>query len=255
MSCPSGLRPPNVQTGTKPKSRLAKLAGSKFSPKKLQAASSSIEASSPISQPTGQNPESSPGRSPRRHQHSEEIQKQIRQSPASSPKRLASSPRRQGTPNPIEEDYEMGLVYEQSPMTLADEPVMSFLEFESLYNLEKELGQARRDTIAELDDKCIFGGWFGTRRGVYTELPEPSRNFECMSRGCTTAQSTQVPTEGFSFAPGWAINAQHFYQWHQRGKSIQQVRLDSPDILLFEFNDRFCQIIIFKFTFGIDELI
>ncbi|XP_063983486.1 protein sickie isoform X2 [Diachasmimorpha longicaudata] len=233
MSCPSGVKLPNVTshpTGTKPKSRLAKLASSRFSPKKQQPSGPGAEVpSAPAAQTAPQNPEISSGRSPRRlsprlYHHSEDIQRQIlRQSPGSSPKR---SPRRQQGSPAVGEEYEMGLVYEPGPLTLSDEPVMSFLEFESLYNLEKELGQARRETIAELDDKCIFGGWFGTRRGVYTELPEPSRNFEWLSRGSCAGQPTQVPTEGFSFAPGWSINAQHFYQWHQRGKSIQQIYTD-----------------------------
>uniref|UniRef100_A0A6V7JU58 Uncharacterized protein n=1 Tax=Bracon brevicornis TaxID=1563983 RepID=A0A6V7JU58_9HYME len=244
MSCQSELSQSvssPTKTGTKPKSKLARLATAKFSPKKqphqqLPSTSNLEKSFSPMTQITNQNNDVSNVKSdckssPRRYHHSDDIQRQIlKQTPASSPKR---SPKRlQNNINLTgeEEIYEMGLAYEPSPITLAEEPAMSFLEFESLYNLEKELGQARQETIAELDEKCIFGGWFGTRRGVYTELPEPARSFEWMSRVTSgqTGGASQIPSEGFSFAPGWSISAQHFYQWHQRGKSIQQVRFDVP---------------------------
>lgn len=224
MSNPSKIKVPSVhprQTGTKPKSKLLRLTSAKFSPKKQQSSSSG--SSSEISQIASSSPK-------RCYNQSEELQKQLlnnnsRQSP--SPKH---SPRRHQDSSStkrvsFEEDFQqdnMGLVQDPDTMYLNMEPAMSFLEFESLYNLEKELEQARKDTIAELDEKCIFGGWFGTRRGVYTELPDPTRNIEWMPRGQIIVPP---PSEGFSFAPGWSLNAEHFYQWQQRGKNIQQVYL------------------------------
>lgn len=244
MSNPTGLKQPSVfqksQTGTKPKSKLAKLASSRFSPKKQQRSQTltneTTSDNNQINQSTANRSCDYSGiksprlpSSPRRNPQSEELQKQILRS-TPSPKH---SPRHYQEANKhlsFEEDLykdEMGLAYGPVPMTLNEEPAMSFLEFESLYNLEKEIGQARKDTIAELDEKCIFGGWFGTRRGVYTELPDPCRNFEWMRvpTASMITSNNQIPSEGFSFAPGWSINAEHFYQWQQRGKNIQQVCL------------------------------
>ena len=256
----SGLKPPSVfsdirNTGAKPKSKLSKLTSPRSSPKKQTTFSPTITEQGSSKALPCQNFEcSSPGKSskkssPRRLHggQSEDLQKQLihcgknrQQSP--SPKH---SPRRYQGIQSLEEDFliqdEMGFGFKGT----SDDTGMSFLEFESLYTLEKELTESRRETIAELDEKCIFGGWFGTRRGVYTELPDPScRNpsTEWMSRGgivnpggacgasamsATTSSigfgSLQIPTEGFSFAPGWALNAEHYYQWQHRGKSTQQV--------------------------------
>lgn len=206
------------QTGTKPKSKLARLTTSRFSPKKQQSvpSTSALEVL-PNSLPVT----SSPKRSPRHNSSNNNFQEGKEASKSVT----------------FEQDLlsgeEMGLVY--GPMSMFinhEEPVISFLEFESLYNLEKELTQSRKDPIAELDEKCILGSWFGTRQGVYTELPDPCRNVEWLKSQTSQkdkfdAPPSQVPSEGFSFAPGWAINAEHFYQWQQRGKSIQQVHYRS----------------------------
>lgn len=95
---------------------------------------------------------------------------------------------------------------------------MSFLEFETKYNMEKEMLLSRYELCNEYDG-C--GGLTPTRMGVYTELPDPCRNFD-MSNG---RSALQHPAEGFSFAPGWALNAEHFYQWQQRGKTTKEVYL------------------------------
>lgn len=242
MSNPSGIKQPNIfqksQTGTKPKSKLAKLASSKFSPKKQQHTTIPIINEIPtvnnqVTNLLNQHPDRSfikspklPS-SPRRNTQSEDLQKQLNRS-TPSPKRSPRHHQETSRLVSFEEDFNqdnMGLAYGPVSMTYNDEPTMSFVEFESLYNMEKELGQARIDTIAELDDKCIFGGWFGTRRGVYTELPDPCRNFEWMKIPSVSiiTPNNQLPTEGFSFAPGWSINAEHFYQWQQKGKNILQV--------------------------------
>ena len=120
----------------------------------------------------------------------------------------------------FEEDFlqeEMGLGVRISSTAGGNEAGMSFLEFESLYTLEKELMQSRQD-VGQADDKCVFGGWFG-RRGLYTELPDPMYQQAIAA----AAASSQIPTEGFSFAPGWSLNVEHFYQWQNRGRSTQQV--------------------------------
>ncbi|XP_074101205.1 sickie isoform X2 [Cotesia typhae] len=209
------------QTGAKPKSKLARLTTSRFSPKKQQSvpSTSALEVL-PNSLPVT----SSPKRSPR-HNPSNNNFEEGKEAPTLGAKSVT-----------FEQDLisgeEMGLVY--GPMSMFinhEEPVISFLEFESLYNLEKELTQSRKDPIAELDEKCILGSWFGTRQGVYTELPDSCRNVEWLRSQTSLkdkfdAPPSQVPSEGFSFAPGWAINAEHFYQWQQRGKSIQQIYTD-----------------------------
>lgn len=121
----------------------------------------------------------------------------------------------------LEEDFlqeEMGLGVRISSTAGGNEmPGMSFLEFESLYTLEKELMQSRQD-VGQADGKCVFGGWFG-RRGLYTELPDPMYQQAIAA----AAASSQIPTEGFSFAPGWSLNVEHFYQWQNRGRTTQQV--------------------------------
>lgn len=228
MSSTSGLKTPSVypkQTGTKPKSKLSRLTSPKFSPKKQQTSTSSSLSSLPEVLPTKLPTALS---SPKRWNQTDELAKQFLTNNRQCPTPKNSPKQRQDSNKSVtfEEDFhqdEMGLTYGPESMFLNDEPAMSFLEFESLYNFEKELEQARRDTIAELDEKCILGGWFGTRRGVYTELPDPCRNSECIPRGQIVSTPSQIPTEGFSFAPGWSLNPEHFYQWQQRGKSIQQV--------------------------------
>lgn len=124
----------------------------------------------------------------------------------------------------FEDDFlqdEMGLGLRVSSTGGGSEPGMSFLEFESLYTMEKELMQSRQD-VGQVDDKCIFGGWFG-RRGLYTELPDPL----CQQAiaAAAAAASSQIPTEGFSFAPGWSLNVEHFFQWQHRNRTTQQVFL------------------------------
>lgn len=101
----------------------------------------------------------------------------------------------------------------------SDEAEMSFLEFESLYTLEKEL---MRDVGQVVDDKCAFGGWLGGRRGLYTELPDP---LYCQRPLAIAAPSSRIPTEGFSFAPGWSLSVEHFYQWQHRGRTTHQVSM------------------------------
>lgn len=236
MSGSSGLKPPSIfarSTGAKPKPKTNKLTSpksSKSSPISLRKQEANFEttiisetkiqsaSSSPRRIPS-QNLECSPKRSPRRFLASEDRQ-QIFQHQNPSPKR---SPRRILS---LEDDIgsEMGLAQLPTSASVAEDSVMSFLEFESLYTLEKELMQSKSDILTQLDEKCIFGGWFGPRRGVYTDLPDPIRNSDAInSQAVADTFATQTPSEGFSFAPGWALNAEHFYQWQQRGKTTQQV--------------------------------
>lgn len=94
---------------------------------------------------------------------------------------------------------------------------MSFLEFESLYTLEKELMQSRVDVgQAAVDERQRVLGWAGGRRGLYTELPDPL----CAHQ---PPPSSLIPSEGFSFAPGWSLSVDHFYQWQRRGRATHQV--------------------------------
>ncbi|KAG7209330.1 hypothetical protein KM043_015438 [Ampulex compressa] len=224
MSGASGLKPPALYSrpsnGTKPKSRICKLTsprslisvGAGSSPRKQSESSVESPSSSPgrsaaSSTSPRRTPLDSPSRrSPRRSGQQVEDRQALQQvhSPRASPKR---SPRRFLSSfedeRPLEE---MGIGPE--------EPTMSFLEFESLYTLEKELMQ--RQEVGQLDEKCIFAGWFG-RRGLYTELPDP-----LCQQVVQPVTPSQIPTEGFSFAPGWSLNVEHFYQWHHRGRSTQQ---------------------------------
>lgn len=94
---------------------------------------------------------------------------------------------------------------------------MSFLEFESLYTLEKELMQSRVDVgQAAVDERQRVLGWAGGRRGLYTELPDSL----CAHQ---PPPSSLIPSEGFSFAPGWSLSVDHFYQWQRRGRATHQV--------------------------------
>lgn len=122
----------------------------------------------------------------------------------------------------LEQDFsqdEMGVLRVSGSNCGSDEAEISFLEFESLYTLEKEL---MRDVGQVVDDKCAFGGWLGGRRGLYTELPDP---LYCQRPLAIAAPSSRIPTEGFSFAPGWSLSVEHFYQWQHRGRTTHQVSM------------------------------
>lgn len=212
---------PRTGNGTKPKSRIGRLTPSRSlipslvgntskRPPELGAVESSTLARRTLSE----------RKSPRRH--SEE--RQAHHSPKRSPRRFLSS---------LDDDSfqdEMGLGLRLSSMTTTSvdvEPGMSFLEFETLYTLEKELSHSRccSQDVTQLEEKRAgtSADWLGGKRGVYTELPHPL----CHQAGASVASSqlAQLP-EGFSFAPGWSLNADHFYQWQHRGKSTQQVVCD-----------------------------
>lgn len=84
-----------------------------------------------------------------------------------------------------------------------------------------------RQTFPRLEGKDDF---LGSRRGLYTELPDTDplirqRLHHRQQIGAIgpAKKLSQFPAEGFSFAPGWALNADHFYQWQHRGKTTQQV--------------------------------
>lgn len=241
MSGASGLKSPAVfpktSNGAKPKNEISKLSACKSSipsltgnSKKSQESSADSPSVSPArshasipSASPRRTPQSvdSNKRSPRKYSQLDDRQQALhvhQHSPKASPKR---SPRRYVSV--LEEDFrqdEMGLGLRVSSMNCGDEPEMSFLEFESLYTLEKELMQSRQD-VGQLDDKCVLGGWFG-RRGLYTELPDPLYQ----QASAVVATPSQIPLEGFSFAPGWSLNVEHFYQWQHRGKTTQQVSRD-----------------------------
>ncbi|XP_033333632.2 sickie isoform X5 [Megalopta genalis] len=227
--------------GAKPKSKICKLGSSKSSvipavtagSKKLQKSgadsptshsssspaksysSSATSSTSPRRDPFAIEPSK---RSPRRHPREDRQALQVhRRSPKGSPKR---SPRRYVAS--FEDDRprnEMGLGLRLAAAS-GDEPEMSFLEFESLYTIEKELTRSRQD-VGRTEGKPNLGGWIG-RRGLYTELPDP------MYQQATAAAAapSQIPAEGFSFAPGWSLNVEHFYQWQHRGKTTRQIYTD-----------------------------
>nr|XP_033333632.1 protein sickie isoform X4 [Megalopta genalis] len=227
--------------GAKPKSKICKLGSSKSSvipavtagSKKLQKSgadsptshsssspaksysSSATSSTSPRRDPFAIEPSK---RSPRRHPREDRQALQVhRRSPKGSPKR---SPRRYVAS--FEDDRprnEMGLGLRLAAAS-GDEPEMSFLEFESLYTIEKELTRSRQD-VGRTEGKPTLGGWIG-RRGLYTELPDPMYQ----QAAAAAAAPSQIPAEGFSFAPGWSLNVEHFYQWQHRGKTTRQIYTD-----------------------------
>lgn len=238
----SGLKVPAVYSragnGAKPKSKICRLTPSRsLIPSLVGNVPSSRKSAVETTESSSSNPvgKSSSSTSPRRisterkspRRHSEERQGQTHHnSPKRSPKRFP--------PSSLDDDSfrdEMGLGLRVSTTsTCVDEgPAMSFVEFETLYNLEKEMLMQSRcnqdlTTQQQLDDKCVTTWFTNSRKGVYTDLPNP---LMCHQIGggasASPVSSSQAPTEGFSFAPGWSLNADHFYQWQHRGKSTQEV--------------------------------
>lgn len=214
--------------GAKPKSRICRLISSRSlipslagntSERSLEVTESS--SSSPSRSSTSPRRVSSDRKSPRRH--SEERQ-QAYHSPKRSPRRFLPSL----DDDSFQGQMGLGLRVSSTTSTCVDEgPGMSFLEFETLYTLEKEMlmqWRCNQDTSAQLGDKYTTAGWFGDKRGVYTELPDPTDPLCHRMCMCSAVPPvSQAPLEGFSFAPGWSLNADHFYQWQHRGKTTQQV--------------------------------
>jgi len=225
----SGLKTPagysRTSNGAKPKNRICRLTSSRSlipsltgntSEKSLEVTESS--SSSPSRSSISPRRISNDRKSPKRH--SEERQ-QTYYSPKRSPRRFLPS----FDDDSFQGQMGLGLRVSSTTSTCVNEgPGMSFLEFETLYTLEKELMQSRcnQDILVQLDDKCTTVGWFGDKRGVYTELPDPLLCHRMCMCGAVPPVS-QAPSEGFSFAPGWSLNADHFYQWQHRGKTTQQV--------------------------------
>ncbi|RLU17436.1 hypothetical protein DMN91_009671 [Ooceraea biroi] len=239
----SGLKTPAVHprsgNGTKPKSRICRLTPSRSltpslvgnTPRKSAEVAES-SSSSPSRSSTSPRRTSSDRKSPRRYL---EERQQAHQSPKRSPRRFLSFL----DDDSCHEEMGLGLRVSSTSSTCVDEgPGMSFLEFETLYTLEKQMlmqSQCNQDPVMVqlLDSKCTTtttttSGWFGSggRRGVYTELPDPMLCHQVGSTSAAPVPSSQVPTEGFSFAPGWSLNADHFYQWQHRGKTTQQIYTD-----------------------------
>lgn len=227
----SGLKTPTSYSrtgnGAKPKSKICRLTSSRslipsvagYSPERaLEVIESS--SSSPSKSSTSPRRVSNDRRSPRRY--SEERQ-QTYHSPKRSPRRFLPS---SFDDESFQGQMGLGLRVSSTTSTCIDEgPGMSFLEFETLYTLEKEMliqSQCSRDTSVQLSDKCTTAGWFGEKRSVCTELPDPLLCHRMCMCGAFPLVS-QMPSEGFSFAPGWSLNADHFYQWQHRGKTTQQV--------------------------------
>ncbi|KAI4503308.1 hypothetical protein M0802_001530 [Mischocyttarus mexicanus] len=150
------------------------------------------------------------------------------------------SPRRRElsfTEDFVDQDETMSLSYDFYSRNADNEPCLSFLKFESLYTMEKQMLMQPQHCIPRLDGKDVF---LGSRQGLYTELPSDSdtliqqRQYHHHQQqqqqqqqigpiGPANKLSSQFPMEGFSYAPGWALNADHFYQWQHRGKTTQQV--------------------------------
>lgn len=230
----SGLKTPagysRTSNGTKPKSRICRLKSSRSLipslvgniPERTLEATESSSSSPSRSSTSPRKVACSDRKSPRRP--SIEERQQAHHSPKRSPRKFLP---------PLDDDLfqdEMGLSFEVSSTTstcVGERSGMSFLEFETLYTLEKEMlmqSRCNQDPMAQLNDKCMIAGWFGGRKGVYTELPDPLLcHHVCMCSAVAPVSSSQAPTEGFSFAPGWSLNADHFYQWQHRGKTTQQV--------------------------------
>ncbi|KAK2581663.1 hypothetical protein KPH14_002161 [Odynerus spinipes] len=216
----------NSDNGARPKSRVS---AKKVTASKCYVASSVDECTangSPGANVEFSFPREYPGR-PRSSFGSPKkatSQSQGQNSPKCSPRRRES---------PFVEDFdqeEMGLPMEFYRRNNENEPQLSFLEFESLYTLEKQISMQRpRQEISALDGSNTFHDVLLNNRGLYTELPESLAQRQDRHRGqevCSTEQLSQVPAEGFSFAPGWALNADHFYQWQHRGKTTRQVSSD-----------------------------
>lgn len=206
--------------GTRPKSRICRLTSSRSLipsivgniAERLPEVAESISPS-PSRSSTSPRRSANDRKSPRRY--SEERQ-QAHQSPKHSPRRFLSSSLDESL---IQDEMGVGIRI-SSTTSCVDEPGMSFLEFETLYTLEKELLQSRcNQDISQVNDKSVLAEWFGGRKGVYTELPDPFGH----QIAAAAYTNTQMPVEGFSFAPGWSLNADHFYQWQHRGKTTQQV--------------------------------
>lgn len=226
----SGLKTPAVYSrtgnGAKPKSRICRLTSSRSLISSLVG--DTLKRSPEVTESSSSSPSKSPRRtcddrkSPRRH--SEERQP-AHYSPKRSPRRFLPSL----DADSFRDEMGLGLRVSSTTSTCVDEgPGMSFLEFETLYILEKEMlmqSQCGQEPTAQLGDKCMTAGYVGGRKGVYTELPDPLLCHQ-VSGMVTPVSNSQVPTEGFSFAPGWSLNADHFYQWQHRGKTTQQVIYD-----------------------------
>jgi len=223
---------PRSGNGAKPKSRICRLTPSRsFIPSLAGNASrrptevTESPSSSPNRSSTSPRRSSSDRKSPRRYPE----ERQAHQSPKRSPRRFLSFL----DDDSCQDEMGLGLRVSSTSSTCVDEgPGMSFLEFETLYTLEKEMLMQSRcnqeSATAQLfDNKCstTTSGWFsgGGGRGVYTELPDPVLCHQVGGMMATPVPSSQAPTEGFSFAPGWSLNADHFYQWQHRGKTTQQV--------------------------------
>lgn len=206
---------PRPGNGAKPKSRICRLTPSRSLTPSL-VGNTSRRPPEAAESATSARKAPSERRSPRRHGE----ERQVYYSPKRSPRRFLSS---------LDEDPlqdEMGLGLRLSSMTERSvdvEPGMSFLEFETLYTLEKELSHTRccGQDVTQLEEKRAGISWLDSKRGVYTELPHPLCHHQLGTAGASIAAS-QMP-EGFSFAPGWSLNAEHFYQWQHRGRSTQQV--------------------------------
>lgn len=224
----SGFKTPAVYSrtgnGAKPKSRICRLTSSRSLISSLVG--DTLRRSPEVTESSSSSPSKSPRRtcddrkSPRRY--SEE-----RQPAHHSPKSRRYLPSLDE--DSFRDEMGLGLRVSSTTSTCVDEgPGMSFLEFETLYILEKEMlmqTQCSQDPTAQLDDKCVTEGCFGGRKGVYTELPDPLLCHQ-VSSAIAPVSNSQIPTEGFSFAPGWSLNADHFYQWQHRGKTTQQVVYD-----------------------------
>ncbi|XP_043498796.1 protein sickie isoform X2 [Polistes fuscatus] len=126
----------------------------------------------------------------------------------------------------------MGLTFDfYSRNAENNEPCLSFLKFESLYTMEKQMLMQPQHCIPRLEGKDVF---LGSRRGLYTELPDSDpliqqrqyHHQQIGPIGPANKVASQFPMEGFSYAPGWALNADHFYQWQHRGKTTQQIYTD-----------------------------
>ena len=226
----SGLKTPagysRTGNGAKPKSRICRLTSSRSLIPSL--AGNTLERSLEVTESSSSSPSRS-STSPRRvsndrkspRRHSEERQ-QAYHSPKRSPRRFLSS----FDDDSFQGQMGLGLRISSTTSTCVNEgPGMSFLEFETLYTLEKEMlmqSRCSQDTSIQLGDKYTVAGWFGDKRNVYTELPDPLLCHRMCLCGAVPSIS-QAPSEGFSFAPGWSLNADHFYQWQHRGKTTQQV--------------------------------
>lgn len=220
MYSSSGPRGPSIlerNTGTKPKSKTCKL----FSPLKKQ--SKTIATTNQNAKVKTPALSASIKKSPKRCLNEEDRQQFLKSN--STPRSTSSTLEKEDFGN------EMGLIFEPSCGSLADDGGMSFLKFESLYTMEKELMLTKNEAPQRLEERSSVCAWYEARDcdgKNATKTSWPDRTFEDVAAespimAVPAKESCSMPLDGFSFAPGWVVCTENLYQWQQSGKTTKQV--------------------------------